>query len=108
MCTLLKSVKDTIIKYNDIIFSAFSSIYVKRLGDLRKQQVIHEIVYRKYLLKDPLRKLVLGNIVVDSDTITDKRTGYVFGELEKQPVIDELEHRKKLLQMHQGSWLGLK
>ena len=59
-------------------------------------------------MKDALRKLALANIVVDSGTIIDKRTGYVFGELEKEPVIDELEHRKKLLQMHQGNWLGLK
>ena len=70
-----KSIKDTIIKYKEIIFGVHSHICIKCLGELRKQQVIGEIVYREYLLKDALRKLALANIVVDGDTIIDKRTG---------------------------------
>ena len=72
---LRKFIKDTIIKYKEIIFGAHSSICIKCLGKLRKQQVIDEIVYIKDLLKDPLRKLVWANIVVDGETMIDKRTG---------------------------------
>ena len=89
---LQKSIKDNIIKYKEIIFVVHRSTCIKYLDKLRKQQVIDKIVYRKYLLKEALRKLTLVNIVLDR----------------KKQATDKLEHRKKLLQIHQGGWIGLK
>ena len=42
---LEKAIKDTIIKYREIIFGADNPICIKYLDELLKQQVIDESVY---------------------------------------------------------------
>ena len=42
---LEKAIKDTIIKYSEIIFEADNPICIKYLDELLKQQVIDESVY---------------------------------------------------------------
>ena len=54
---LQKAIKDTIIKYKEIIFNAESTICTKSLNELRKQQLIDERVYNQKLMKDTMRKL---------------------------------------------------
>ena len=51
------------------------------LAELRKQQAIDQHVYDQKLMKDTMRKLawegLQKNIVMDGDTMIDKRTGEV-------------------------------
>ena len=51
------------------------------LDKLRKQQVIDQHVYDQQLMEDTMRKLAWErtqkNIVIDGDTMIDKRTGEV-------------------------------
>ena len=51
------------------------------LAELRKQQAIDQHVYDQKLMEDTMRKLVWEglqkNIVMDGDTMIDKRTGEV-------------------------------
>ena len=51
------------------------------LDELRKQQVIDQKVYDQKLMEDTMRKLawegLQKNIVMDGDTMIDKRTGEV-------------------------------
>ena len=53
------------------------------LDELRRQQVINEKVYDQNLMDDPVRKLawegVQKNMVMDGDTMIDRRTGEVLG-----------------------------
>ena len=53
------------------------------LEELRKQQVIDQKVYDQKLIEDTIRKLawegLQRNIVMDGDTMIDKRTGVVLG-----------------------------
>ena len=78
---LEKAIKDTIIKYKDVIFGADSPICIKCLDELRKQQVISEKVYDQKLMDDAIRKLAWDelqkNIVIDGDMMIDRRTGEV-------------------------------
>ena len=80
---LEKAIKDTIIKYKDVIFGADSPICIKCLDELRKQQVISEKVYDQKLMDDAIRKLAWDelqkNIVIDGDMMIDRRTGEVLG-----------------------------
>ena len=46
---LQKAIKDTIIKYKEIIFGVDTPICTKCINQLRNQQTINEIVYRKIL-----------------------------------------------------------
>ena len=51
------------------------------LNELRKQQIIDQHVYDQKLMDDTIRKLtwkgLQKNIVMDGDTVIDKRTGVV-------------------------------
>ena len=51
------------------------------LAELRKQQAIDQYVYDQKLMEDTMRKLawegLQKNIVMDGDTMIDKRTGEV-------------------------------
>ena len=52
-----------------------------RLEELQKQQIIDQKIYDQKLLEDTMRKLawegLRRNIVMDGDTMIDKRTGEV-------------------------------
>ena len=54
---LEKAIKDTIIRYKEIIFGADNSICKKCLDELWKQQVINEKVYDQKLMDDAIMKL---------------------------------------------------
>ena len=51
------------------------------LEELRKQQIIDQKIYDQKLMEDTIRKLawegLQRNIVMDGDTMIDKRTGEV-------------------------------
>ena len=51
------------------------------LDELRKQQIVDQHVYNQKLMDDTIRKLVREglqkNIVIDGDTMIDKRTDVV-------------------------------
>ena len=51
------------------------------LDEIRKQQVIDEKIYDQKVMEDTMRKLawegLQKNIVMDGDTMIDKRTGEV-------------------------------
>ena len=53
------------------------------LAELRKQQVIDKKIYDQKLMEDTMRKLawegLQKDIVIDGDTMIDKRTGAVLG-----------------------------
>ena len=53
------------------------------LAELRKQQVIDKKTYDQKLMEDTMRKLawegLQKDIVIDGDTMIDKRTGAVLG-----------------------------
>ena len=52
---LEKAIKDTIIRYKDIIFDVDSPMCIKCLYELLKGQVIDEKVYDLKLMNDPVR-----------------------------------------------------
>ena len=54
---LEKAIKDTIIKYKEIIFGADIPICIKCLDELRKQQIIEEKVYDQKLVGNAIRRL---------------------------------------------------
>ena len=78
---LEKVIKDTVIKYKEIIFGADSPICMKCLDELQKQQLIDERVYDQKLMTDTVRKLawkqLQENMVVGGDMMIDRRTGKV-------------------------------
>ena len=78
---LEETIKDTIRKYQEIIFDSDTPTCVACLEEIRKQQVIDQKVYDQKLMEDAIRKLEWGglqrNIVMDGDTMIDKRTGVV-------------------------------
>ena len=80
---LEEAIKDTIKVYREIIFGSDTSLYMACLDELRKQQVIDQHVNDEKLMDDMIRKLVWKglqkNIVMDGDTMIDKRTGEVLG-----------------------------
>ena len=80
---LEKVIKDTIIKYQEILFGVDSPICMKCLDEIRKQQVIDKRVYDQSLMDDTVRKLTWDglqkNMVVDGNTMIDRRTGEVLG-----------------------------
>ena len=51
------------------------------LDELQKQQIIYQKIYDQKLMEDPVRKLVWKglqrNIVIDGDTMIEKKTGEV-------------------------------
>ena len=78
---LEEAIKDTITMYKKIIFSWDSPACMVCLGELRKQQVIDQKIYGQKLMEDTMRKLawegLQKNVVMDGDTMIDKRTGEV-------------------------------
>ena len=76
-----EAIKDTITRYKEIIFS--SDTCMACLDELRKQQAIDQHVYNQRLMEDTMRRLawegLQKNIVMDDDTMIDKRTGEVVG-----------------------------
>ena len=78
---LEEGIKDTIKKYKETIFGAVSLACMACLGELQRQQVLDKKVYDQKLIADTLRKLAWNglqkNIMTDSDTMIDRRTGEV-------------------------------
>ena len=78
---LEEAIKDTIKRYKEIIFGSDTPTCVACLDELRKQQIIDQKVYDQKLMEDTMRKLswegLQRNIVIDDDTMIDKRTGEV-------------------------------
>ena len=77
---LQEAIKDTIKGYKEIIFGSDTPVCMACLDELRKQQAIDQHTYQK-LMDDTIRKLawegLQKNIVMDGDTMIDKRTGEV-------------------------------
>ena len=78
-----EAIKDTIIKYKEIIFGPDTLACMVCLDELPKQQAIDNKVYDRRLMSDTVRKLawegLQTNIVMDRDTMIDKRSGEVLG-----------------------------
>ena len=76
---LEEAIKDTTTKYKEIIFGPDNPVCIACLNELRKKQVIDEKVYDQKLMYDTLRKLAWDglqrNMVIDGDTMKDRRTG---------------------------------
>ena len=89
---LEESINLTIKGYKEIIFG--SATCTTCLDELRKQQAIDEYVYNQKLMDDTLRKLawegLQKNIVMDDETLIDKRTGEVLG-----PEVDYMYYKNK-------------
>ena len=78
---LKEAIKDTIRRYKEIIFSSDNPTCMVCLDELRKQQVIDQKIYDQKPMEHTIRKLawesLQKNIVMDGDTMIDKRTGEV-------------------------------
>ena len=78
---LEEAIKDTIKRYKEIILYSDTPACMACLDELRKQQIIDQKVYDQKLMEDTMRKLawegLQKNIVIDGDTMIDKRTGEV-------------------------------
>ena len=78
---LEEAIKDTITEYKKIIFGSDTPAWMACLDELRKQQVVDQKIYDQKLMEDTMRKLAWEglhrNIVMDGDTMIDKRTGEV-------------------------------
>ena len=90
---LEEAIKDTITKYKGIIFGPDTLACMACLNELRKQ-VIDKKVYDQRLMDDTVRKLawegLQKNIMMDGDTMIDKRTGEVLG-----PEVDSMYWKDK-------------
>ena len=73
-----EAIKDTIIEYKEIIFGSDTPACMAW-----KQQIIDQKMYDQRLIDDTIRRLACEglqkNIVMDGDTMVDKRTGEVVG-----------------------------
>ena len=80
---LEEAIKDTIKVYKKIIFGLDTPVCMACLDELRKQQTIDQHVYDQKLMDDTIRKLawegLQKNIVMDDDTMIDKRTDNALG-----------------------------
>ena len=80
---LEEAIKDTITIYKEIIFGSDTPVCMVCLAELLKQQIIDQIVYDQSLMEDKVRKLawegLQKNIVMDGDTMIEKRTGEALG-----------------------------
>ena len=78
---LEEAIKDTIKVYKEIIFGSSTPFCMACLNELRRQQNIDQHVYDQKSMKDTIRKFAQDglqkNIVMDGDTMIDKRTGEV-------------------------------
>ena len=76
-----EAIRDTIKKYNEIIFGADTLVCMTSLNKLRKQYVIDKKVFDPKLMDDAVRKLAWGalqkHIVIDGNRMIEKRTGEV-------------------------------
>ena len=92
---LEEAIKDTIKGYKEIIFGSDTPACMACLDELRKQKAIDQHVYNQNLMDDMIRKLAWEglhkNIVMDGDTMIDKRTGEVLG-----PEVDSTYWKDKL------------
>ena len=74
-----EAIKDTTKGYKEIIFGSDTPVCMACLDELRKQQIIDQHLYDQKLMDDTIRKLawegLQKNIVMDGDTMIDKRTG---------------------------------
>ena len=88
---LEEAIKDTITMYKEIIFGSDTPAHMACLEELRKQQVIDQKIYDQKLMEDTMRKTRMGelqkNIVMDGDTMIDKRTSEVIGKTNFKPVL---------------------
>ena len=79
---LEKAIRDTIIKYKEIIGGG-SPVCIKCLDEIQKQQLIDEKLYDQKLIGDTVRKLpwneLQRNIVIDGNMMIDIKTGEVLG-----------------------------
>ena len=93
---LEEAIKDTIKGYKEIIFGSDTPACVACLDELRKQQIIDQKVYDQKLMEDTMRKLawegLQRSIVMDGDTMIDKRTGEVL-----DPEVDSTYWKDKFL-----------
>ena len=75
---LEEAIKETITRYKEIIFGSDTPACMACLDELRKQQVIDQKTYDQKLIEDMMRKVawegLQKNIVMDDDTMIDKRT----------------------------------
>ena len=80
---LEEAIKDTIKVYKEIIFDSDTPICMACLNELRKEQIIDQNMYDQRLMDDTIRKLAWDglqkNIVMEGDTMIDKRTSEVLG-----------------------------
>ena len=80
---LEEAIKDTIKVYKEIIFGSDILFCMACLNELRRQQIIDQHVYDQRLMEDTIRKLASDglqkNIVMDGDTLIDKRISEVLG-----------------------------
>ena len=78
---LEEATKNTITMYKEIVFSSDTPACMVYLAELRKQETIDQHVYDQNLMEDTMRKLAWEGlqkiIVMDGDTMIDKRTGEV-------------------------------
>ena len=78
---LEEAIKDTIKVCKEIIFGSDTPVCMACLDELRKQHAIDQHLYDQKLMEDTIRKLawegLQKNIVIDGDTMIDKRTGEV-------------------------------
>ena len=76
-----ETIPGTITMYKEIIFGSDTPVCVACLDELRNRQVIDQKVYDQVLMEDTMRKLASDGlqkyIVMDGDTMIDKRTGEV-------------------------------
>ena len=77
----IKSIKGTNTGYKKIIFGSDTPTCMTCLDELRGQQIIDKKIYDQKLMDDRIRKLaweeLQKNIVMDGDTMIDKKTGEV-------------------------------
>ena len=66
---LWEAIKDMFIKYKKMIFGVDTSISIKCLIELRKQEVIDERIYRIKFLKQRVRKLLCKNLVLHGNNM---------------------------------------
>ena len=92
---LEEAIKDTIQVYKEIIFGSDIPFCMACLNEIRRQQIIDQYVYDQRLMENAIRKLASDglqkNIVMDGDTMIDKRIGEVLG-----PEVDSTYWKDKL------------
>ena len=78
---LEEAIRDIIKVYREIIFGSDTPVCMACLDQLPKQQIIDQHVYDEKLMDDTTRKLawegLQKNIIIDGDTMIDRRTGEV-------------------------------